>query len=311
MKNLVIFFIFPLFTIISFSQESHFSEEEISIGKFSEGTLTLPKNTEKPALVIFIQGSGPTDRNGNQPMMKSDWTKKIARELAFEGIASYRFDKRIFKIQEFNIKEEDLRFEDFVNDVQEITTYFNAEKNYRKIILAGHSEGALISILADDKEINALVSLAGAGRSIDKIIVGQIAKQAPGLKENTRQAFDEIMEKGKTTNYNPALESIFRPSVQAFLASWIAYNPAKEIANIKKPILIIQGTNDIQVETSEAKLLHEAAPNSELVILEDMNHIFRKVKEKDPLINTKSYNEATRPLHKELVPKLAKFIKKL
>jgi uncharacterized protein len=43
------------------------------------------------------------------------------------------------------------------------------------------------------------------------------------------------------------------------------------------------------------------------VILEGMNHIFRKI-EGESLENTKAYNEPARPLHPELITVLADFI---
>ncbi|MGB8706296.1 MAG: alpha/beta hydrolase, partial [Gillisia sp.] len=290
-------------------QTAGFSEKEIEINKFTDGTLALPDSISKPPLVIFIQGSGPTDRNGNSRLAKNDGIKKIAQQLATRGIASYRFDKRIFKMDQFNLKEEDLRFEDFVTDVDSVLSYFKSRKEFGKIILAGHSEGSLIGILAAEEEgADALISLAGAGRPIDDIIVEQIAKQSPQLSENARTALDEIRKNGSTTNYNPLLESIFRASVQPFMASWMKYDPAAEMAKLKIPVLIINGTKDIQVDVEDARLLYEANPDSKLVLIDGMNHIFRKIEGND-LENVKTYNEATLPLHSELIPVLVDFIK--
>lgn len=295
---------------VSWAQNQSFSETAISVNQYIDGTLTTPAEIKNPPLVIFIQGSGPTDRNGNQPMMKSDFAKKIAHQLGDEGIASFRFDKRIFKMNKLKIKEEELRFEDFVVDVEAIISYFKNQGQFSKIILAGHSEGSLIGILAA-KETDALISLAGAGRSIDEIVVDQIGKQAPGLRQNTRDSFDDLIKNGSTQSYNPALESIFRPAVQPYMLSWISYDPAEEIAKLDIPILIIQGTADIQVETSEAEILHNAAPLSRLVIIPEMNHVFREIRGNDALVNTKSYNEPNRPLHPQLIPAMVNFIKNL
>lgn len=309
MKISVLFLLFSLH--ITWAQSEAFSEREISINKFIDGTLTIPVEEEDPPLVIFIQGSGPTDRNGNQPMMKSDFAKKVAHQLGQQKMASFRFDKRIFKMEKLRIKEEDLRFEDFVEDVNSIIAYFKNQGEFSKIILAGHSEGSLIGILAAKQGADAFISLAGAGRSIDAIIVDQVAKQAPGLQENTRNSFDELIEKGSTNSYEPVLGSIFRPSVQPYMRSWINYDPAVEISQLQIPLLIIQGTADIQVDTSEAEILHKAAPNSQLVLIKEMNHVFREIKGGDALVNTKSYNEPNRPLHPELIPHLVDFIKNI
>ena len=244
-------------------------------------------------------------------MMKNDGMKKMARELAIQGIASYRFDKRIYKMQELKLKEEDLTFDDFVNDVTEIINYFKAEDNYETIIVAGHSEGFLIGMLAAKENVDAFISLAGAGEPIDNILVAQISKMAPQLGENARTALNELKENGSTTSYNPMLESVFRPSVQPYMASWIKYDPAKEISSLEIPVLIINGTADIQVDEKQAKLLEAGNEAAQLLLINDMNHVFREVESKDALVNTKSYNEPNTPLHPELIPAITEFIKEL
>lgn len=311
MKRFLINSLLLLFVQYMFAQDTTIIESKVSVDKFTEGTLVLPKDSVPGSLVIFIQGSGPTNRDGNQPMMKNDGIKKIATSLAENGISSFRYDKRIFKMDQLDLQEENLRFEDFVTDVKSIVQYFKAKDVYRKIILAGHSEGSLIGMLAaQEVAVDAFISLAGAGRSIDTIIVEQLAKQSEELSQNARMTFDEIKQKGKTPNYHPFLESVFRPSVQPYIASWMEYDPARELAKLSIPVLLINGSFDIQVDTVDAKLLHEALPHAQLEIVEDMNHIFREIKG-DNLENTKSYNESYRPLHPGLIPILIDFIKAL
>ncbi|SDR65743.1 alpha/beta hydrolase [Gramella sp. MAR_2010_147] len=294
-----------------FAQEEKFSEEELKINELIEGTLTRPSNEEAQSIVILIQASGPTDRNGNQSMAKNDGMKKIARELSLNGVASYRFDKRIFKMQELKMNLEDLRFSDLIIDVQNILTYFKEKDEFENLIVAGHSQGSLIGIIAAKEHADAFISLAGAGQAIDQIIVEQFSKMAPELGESTRKKFAELKENGSTKNDNPMLASIFAPYVQPFIKSWVAYQPSEEIKKLDIPILILNGTFDIQTESKEAEMLHNATENSKLVLLENMNHIFRKVDSKDRLVNTKSYNEPGRPLHPDLIPVITEFIKEL
>lgn len=309
MKQTILSCLVLILTTLSFAQDSISSlEQNLTIDKFTDGTLILPENAENPPLVIFIQGSGPVNRDGNAPMMKNDGMKKISKELANNGIASFRYDKRIFKMDKFRMKEEDLTFNDFVLDLSNIIQYFQKEKNFSKIIVAGHSEGSLIGILGAQAEtVDAYISLAGAGRKIDDIIVNQLLKQSAELSENARIAFDEMKTNGSTQNYSPYLESIFRPSVQPFISSWMKYDPAGEISKLEIPVLIVNGSNDLQVDVRDAEILKEANPAAKLVILEDMNHIFRKI-EGENLDNTKAYNEPARPLHPELIPTLVEFV---
>lgn len=311
MKNYFVAGLLLIFFQLAIAQELKYAEEDLKISQAIEGTLTTPVSKEAESLVIFIQGSGPTDRNGNQPMMKNDGMRKIAYQLAENGIASFRFDKRIFKMDELKIKEKDLRFDDFVLDVKDILKYFEEKDKFDNLILAGHSQGSLVGILASQEMADGFISLAGAGQPIDNIIVEQVHKMAPPLAENARTAFNEIRETGQTTTYSPMLESMFKPSIQPFMHSWMKYNPSEEIAKLDIPVLIINGSEDIQVETKEAELLKNASDDAQLVIIENMNHIFRKIESKDRLVNTKSYNEPNQPLHPDLIPVITEFVKEL
>lgn len=310
MKKSILSLIFLFHSILSIAQEKEVNSATVDINDYIKGTLVTPTAGEKVPLVIILQGSGPTDRNGNQSFMKNDALKKLAHALADEGIASYRYDKRIFQTQRLGIKEQDMRFDDFVTDAVTAIDHFKSGNNFSKIIVLGHSQGSLVGMLAAKERADAFISVAGVAQPIDSILIEQIGQQLPSLKENAAQAFVEMRNQGSTSSYNPVLESIFRPSVQPFILSWMKYNPQEEIANLEMPVLIVNGNNDLQVKETEAELLKNAYPEARLVILEDMNHILRKI-EGDDLMNSKSYNEPESPLHPELVEQLVGFIKDL
>ena len=310
MKSCFLLFI-NLFLVssITFAQETTFSEEEIAIDKFTDGTLTLPSDVENPPLVIFIQGSGLTNRDGNQSGMQSNFLKKIAHQLAENKIASFRFDKRSIKAQE--LKLETISFDDFITDVENILSYFKKEANFGNYIIAGHSQGSLVGMIAAKDNADAFISLAGPGESIDNILVEQLAAQFPKLKGELRKSFDEIKENGSTENYPRIFGSLFNSSAQNFLASWMKYDPSAEIAKLEIPVLIINGTRDLQVNEKQAEMLHKSSANSKLVLLKYMNHVFREIKEEEKDQNLASYNNSEKPLHPELIPVLTDFIKNL
>lgn len=309
MKHL--FFIFFLFlNTTGFAQEEHYTSEEIDINEYIKGTLVTPVSQEKMPLVILLQGSGPTDRNGNQSFLKNDALKKLALELAENGIASYRYDKRILQAQRLNIQEKDMRFDDFVTDALTVLDHFQDNEKFEKTVILGHSQGSLVGMLAAKDRADGFISIAGLAQPIDSVLTVQIASQMPGLKENVQQTFKELRANGSSSSYNPVLESIFRPSVQPFILSWMKFDPREEIAKIEIPVLLINGSNDLQVGEEEAQQLKEANPKAQLLILENMNHILRKI-EGDDLENSKSYNEASLPLHPELIPNLVQFIENI
>jgi len=313
MKNLKLSFILIFFgSLIAFSQETSFSEEEIAIDKFTDGTLTRPTDFENPPLVIFIQGSGPTNRDGNSPegmSNTSDFAKKIAFRLAEKNIASFRFDKRSLKAQELNL--EAISFDDLVIDVEHILDYFEKKNQFSKYIIAGHSQGSLVGMIAARDNADAFISLAGPGKSIDYLLTQQLSENLPQLKDEIAKSLQEIKKNGSSTDYPKIFENIFHPNNQAFLASWMKYEPTKEIAKLEIPVLIIQGKKDIQVNTENAEELHQAAKNSKLVIIEEMNHVFRKITSNEISEQYQSYSNPDKPLHPEIIPVLTDFIKNL
>ncbi|WP_339837994.1 alpha/beta hydrolase [uncultured Flavobacterium sp.] len=306
MKKIICLLLFPL---VVFAQE--IKTEDIEVNSLIKGTLFSLENTSsKPNLVLIIAGSGPTNRNGNQLGMQNNSLKFLAEAIANDGNVAFSFDKRIItQMKEGNLDEKSLRFDDFITDVKDIITFFKKQNKYNKIIIAGHSEGSLIGMIAAKDNADAYISLAGAGRTIDLIITEQIEKQAPFLKAKTEENF-KILKEGKTFKLeNQMLASIFRESVQPYMISWMKYNPQVEVKKLNIPILIINGTKDIQVAESEAKLLHEANPKSELKIIDKMNHIFKEINEDEE--NIKSYSNPDLPIMNELSETINSFIKSL
>lgn len=290
-----------------FAQENLYTSQNIAINKLIEGTLLTPSKIAKPDLVIIIAGSGPTDRDGNQNFLKSNALKKLAVGLSEKNIATFRFDKRIVKqIRQGNV---DMRilFDDFVTDAVSIIDYFKNSKKFNKIYIAGHSQGSLVGLLAAKGKADGFISLAGAGQSIDLVITEQIEKTAPMFTKDAKRLFG-ILKKGKTTSeYPAALNSIFNKELQPFIANWMSYNPQKELKKLDMPILIINGTKDLQVSESEAQLLKTAVPKSTLVIIKNMNHVLVTIEGGD-LENSKSYNEASRKISPKLFESILSFI---
>ena len=290
-----------------FTEAQNFSSTEITVNRFVDGTLLIPESVENPPLVILIAGSGPTDRDGNQSFMKNDMLKKLAEELTKNGIATFRYDKRVVKQLKTRTFDKNIRFDDFVDDAKSVVTYF--KPSYSSIIIAGHSQGSLVGILAAETEVDGFISLAGAGNPIDQIILEQITKTAPFFTEDTKRVLEILKNGNTTTDFPPALASMFNLDIQPFMSNWMQYNPQKLIENLEIPVLLINGTKDLQVSTKEAQLLKEHKTDAELVIIENMNHLLFEING-DDLVNTKSYNELQHQIVPEVITSIVRFIKK-
>lgn len=271
---------------------------------------TYLKTENVKTAVLIIPGSGPTDRDGNSMLMgKNNSLKYLAEALADEGISSIRVDKR--GVNESDRTEEAMSkmiFELFIADAITWINYLE-NKGYSDIYLAGHSQGSLVSIIAAkaSKKVKGVISIAGAARNIDEIILDQLKIQAPDLVPEAEIAFGKMKNGEPINNTNPMLASIFNEKSKSFLASWLRFTPSDEIKGLNVPILIIQGTSDLQVSVKEAETLDMLAKNSKLVKIEKMNHVLKIVQDNDE--NMKSYSDPEMPLAPELMASIKTWMK--
>src|SRR5690606_10983187 len=201
-----------------------------------------------------------------------------------------RYDKRIVKQIKMNSVDPNIKFDDFVSDAMDVVQYFKSKQKFKNIYIIGHSQGSLIGMLASQQDVNGFISIAGAGQSIDAVIIEQVEKTAPMFTEDTKRVFDLLRSGKTTTDYPQALTSIFDSSLQEFMMSWMKYDPAVVIKKLDLPVLIVNGTKDLQVSIAEAQLLHEASKTSELVVIDKMNHVLFII-HGDAQENAKSYND--------------------
>lgn len=162
------------------------------------GTLTVPDLTKKYPVALIIAGSGPTDRDGNNPMMKNNSLKMLAEALAKNGIASLRYDKRgIGESKASAISESSLVFENYTEDAKSWINFLKQDKRFSQLVIIGHSEGSLIGMIAGAKA-NKFISIAGAGDSADKIIKTQIASKSNKQIEDMTFPIIDSLKTGNT-----------------------------------------------------------------------------------------------------------------
>jgi len=279
-----------------------------STGKL-EGTLLTTDQSDNKTVAFIIAGSGPTDRDGNNPAMTNNALKMLANELSKIGVSTLRYDKRgIGKSKSSGLKESDLRFEHYINDAKNWIEYLSNESGFENIVVVGHSEGSLIGMVASQhKNVNKFVSIAGAGQPIDKTIREQLKAQPPYILEKASPILDKLLL-GETVEDVPSiLNSLFRPSVQPYMISLFKYDPQKEIAKLDKPVLIVQGTTDIQVSVIDADKLAAANLKADKVVIKKMNHIFKEAP-LDRQANLQTYNQPDLPIKSDLVEAIGEFV---
>ncbi|MGV8091298.1 MAG: alpha/beta hydrolase family protein [Mangrovibacterium sp.] len=97
------------------------------------------------------------------------------------------------------------------------------------------------------------------------------------------------------------------PICKAGRISWMKYDPAIEITKLKIPLLLIQGTTDLQVTVNDAELLFKSKPDAQLAIIENMNHVLKE-SSSDMQEDSATYRNPELPLKPELVDKIIKFV---
>lgn len=186
--------------------------------------------------------------------------------------------------------------------------HLKPDDSFTEVRIIGHSEGSLIGMVAEERApADSFISIAGAGRPIDEVLMEQLAEQLlENLLEEARQVIGQLKEGKQVATVSPELQSLFRPSVQPYMISWLAYNPQEEVTALEIPVLILGGTADSQVPESDAESLHAAHPESELLILDCMNHVLKTISEKAE--NEAAYRNPDLPLSDGLRDGIIRFL---
>ncbi|MBR5852531.1 MAG: alpha/beta hydrolase [Bacteroidaceae bacterium] len=308
--------LFSLLMALLFTASIFAGEEEITLNTQTgdiHGKLMLPESNTPCPVVIIIAGSGPTDMDGNSigTGLTNNSLLYLARELAANGIASVRYDKRgIGKSSAAGTKEEELRFDHYIDDAAAWADKLAGDARFSKVVIAGHSEGSLIGMVAAkrNKAVKGYVSISGCGSPAYEILEKQLQSQPAQIQKESAEICKELRE-GRTVAQVPFyLAALYRQSVQPYLISWFAYNPAVEIAKLNIPVLILQGDKDIQVGVEEAEKLHAAHPSSSLYIIKEMNHVLKHCDTMQQMAQLATYSKPELPIKPELVSHIVEFV---
>jgi len=289
-------------------------------GNALAGTITMPSYGRASKIVVLITGSGPQDRNeeiiqfNHRPFLVwSDW-------LTRQGIAVLRYDDR--GIGKSTGIFGTATSADFADDAEAAITYIQSRADLKnlKIGLMGHSEGGMIApvVASRNKAVKFVVLLAGPGVPIDQLMLRQAADQmrvggaSPEAIQRSaatnkkiysliiqnptmpsaqlKQQVDTLMYRELRANSRADLKTQDIDAVlkqtPVLTSPWyryfIAFRPADYLTKVKCPVLALDGTLDMQVN-SEANLagIRESLEkggnrNFQTVPMPGLNHMFQK-----------------------------------
>jgi len=277
------------------------------------GTLMLPVTVKgRLPVALLIAGSGPTDRNGNTPLLSGNNNSLLylAQALAKKGIATLRYDKRGIGASAGAMPAESgLRFDTYVADAIGWIVELRKNERFGKVFVIGHSEGSTIGMLAA-AAADGYVSIAGPGFPADSVLRRQLAGQPKPVKDAAFPILDSLRAGFEVKKVHPFLLNLFRPSVQPYLISWLKHDPRRIIAQLKIPVLIAQGDKDLKALVEDARALQAASPGAVYLPVKDMNHVLKIVESTDRQANLAAYSDPALPVAQKLVDGIAAFILK-
>jgi len=279
------------------------------------GTLT-PAGKGAPVVVI-VPGSGPTDRNGDNPLgVTAGSYRLLAEALAARDVSTVRIDKRgMFGSKAAVADPNAVTIADYAADVRGWAIAAAKRTGNRCAWLLGHSEGGLVVLQAaqDARGICGIILVSSPGSLLAAIMKAQFRANpanapilAPALAAIDRLAAGQRVDPATL----PApLPMIFPAAVQGFMIDLFAQDPAAMAARVTVPMLIVQGDRDIQVPVADAQALAKAAPRATLAILPGVNHVLKTVASDDRAANLATYRDSSLPIAPAVPATIAAFVR--
>ncbi len=314
MKKIIVMLLIISLVLVSCSGKEVEKEEKLTWdedytvkknGGVISASLMMPK-ADKVPVVLIIGGSGPIPKNGfaNEYIMIADLLKE-------KGIATVSYDKiGVGESLVENLQELDVTIDTFVKDAELLVDKIKKDARFSKVYIVGHSQGSLIAALvAKDKDIDGIISLAGVGRGLGEVLMEQLKRNPDNTEKILAegQAIIDELAKGKKVKKIPSYYgALFRDGVQNLMISWLKLDPSKEYASLDIPVLVIQGAKDIQVRVKDARIIDSVSKNSTLIILDNMSHV---LKDTDDENDISVYKNKEIPVNVQMVDEIVKFVK--
>jgi uncharacterized protein len=305
------------------------------------GTLTYPLSDKLGCGVVFVAGSGPTDRDWCSPLLPgtNGSGKLLAELLSKQGFVTLRYDKRASgPYAQENVPKLIGRFsmQSHLDELSgAIKTLLQADKINKDCLFAlTNSEGAIhtLNYQLQTKNIRfkGLILTGPPGRAIGKVARSQIEAQIKNLSnaDAIMKAYDNAVEdfvEGKPVVPQPSLPQgiqqllmgLAYPANLPFAKELWIYDPTKNIGNIDVPMLIVIGKKDIQInwQTDGAALEAATAKNSAVTFAypPNANHVLKNEPTPREQLSAQSalrYNAADTELDPETVGIIVDWLKK-
>lgn len=307
------------------------------------GTITEPTDKETHPAVIFVAGSGPTDRNWCSPLLSgtNGSAKLLAEALASQGFVTLRYDKLASGP---HVKENipkligKISMQSHIEELKGGVETIIDEKNVNKdnLFVLTNSEGAIHAVnyqmQAKSSRFKGLVLTGAPGRAVGEVSRSQIFNQVKELPNaealmkiydgaiadflaNKPMTKDASLPEG---NIKLVLLSLWNPASLPFSRELWSYSLSEYIAKVDEPILVVIGKKDIQVDWKvDGRELEKATAKKTAVSFvypENANHVLKhEVKPLEEITAqyaALSYNASDAELDREAANAILSWLKK-
>jgi hypothetical protein len=253
------------------------------------GTLALPDTPGPVPAVLLAPGSGPLDRDSDHRRARFGVTRDLAHALAGAGLASLRYDKRGVGGTPGDWRRAGLY--DGVDDLVRARAALAArpEVDGDRVVLAGHSEGALLAAAAAARgvPVAGLVLLAASARPGADLLRWQARQIAPTLPAPVRALLRLLrvdLERKVAANHErirATTGDVARIGGVRVNARWtrefLAHDPRAGLATVSAPVLAITGGKDLQVPAADLDTIAATVSGPvEVLRIEDLTHTLRR-----------------------------------
>jgi len=273
---------------------------------------TLSKPTDISSAVIFLSGSGPSDRDetifGHKPFAV------IADHLSSHGVAVLRYDDR--GVGESGGSQVGSTSYDFAHDAKAAYEFVQDSLGEIPIGFLGHSEGGMIAQIADSLVNGASfhIYLAGPGLDVIDLMIEQNRlffgtqigqEQADIYASGLQKVFGAVIEEGELKNKQAKINQLAKALYNSldpdqarkiapndmfyamnmnalqsneWMLYFLRYQPRQYLSQINCPILALNGSKDIQVVPANLDAIVASATQAEVTAheLPDLNHLMQK-----------------------------------
>lgn len=267
------------------------------------GTITAPTDKEAHSAVIFVAGSGPTDRNWCSPLLPGTncSAKLLAEALASRSFATLRYDKAASGP---HVKENipklvgKISMQSHLEELTGAVETIIAEKNVYKnnLFVLTNSEGAIHAVnyqlQTKSNRFKGLVLTGAPGRAVGELGRSQIFDQIKHLPDaqTIMKHYDDaiadflankpmVIDASLPEVAKLLLHSLESPANLPFSRELWTYSLPEHIARVNEPILVVIGKKDIQVDWKiDGGILENATAHKNAVSFvypENANHILK------------------------------------